>query len=81
MILADFGLVGNTEKKIRPIFSNFWGQFFHVFSRDIPDQTYSCVHISSDEVFSHMKAFGLFNKMKQNIQNGRLKNGHFLQLR
>ncbi len=41
---------------------------------------YSCVHISSDEVFSkilkkqsivqktmipHMKAFGLFNKMKQ----------------
>ena len=43
---------------------------------------YSRVHISSDEVFSkilkkpsivkkkmipHMKAFGLFNKMKQNI--------------
>ena len=61
--------------------------------------TYSRVHISSDEVFSkilkklsivqktmipHMKAFCLFNKMKQiffflkkKIQNGRLKKGHF----
>jgi hypothetical protein len=60
---------------------------------------YSRVHISSDEVFPkilkkpsivqkkmipHMKAFGLFNKMKQifffflnEIQNGRLKKGHF----
>jgi hypothetical protein len=56
------------------------------------------VHISSDEVFSkilkkpsivqkkmipHMKAFGLFNKMKQKknlkkkIQNGRLKKRSF----
>ena len=61
--------------------------------------TYSFVHISSDEVFSkilkkpcivqekmipHMKALGLFDKMKQKKtffekrnQNGRLKKGHF----
>ena len=63
--------------------------------------SYSRVHISLDEVFSkilkkqlivqkkmipHMKAFGLFNKMKQmfffvffekKIQNGRLKKGNF----
>jgi hypothetical protein len=60
---------------------------------------YSRVHISSDEVFSkilkkpsivqkkmipHMKAFGLFDKMKQflfflkkKIQNGRLKKCNF----
>jgi hypothetical protein len=62
---------------------------------------YSCVHISSDELFSkilkkplivqkkiipHMKAFGLFYKIKQyfllflkkKIQNGRLKKkGYF----
>ena len=29
-IWADLGLVGNTEKKIGPIMSNFWGRFFHV---------------------------------------------------
>ena len=55
--------------------------------------SYSRVHISLDEVFSkilkkqlivqkkmipHMKAFGLFNKMKQKKnQNGCLKKGHF----
>ena len=63
---------------------------------------YSRVHISSDEVFSkimkkpsivqkklipHMKAFGLFNKIKQKkiqkkkIQNGRLKKKIIFQLR
>ena len=31
-IWADFGPVGNTEKKIRLIMSNFWGQFFFMFS-------------------------------------------------
>ena len=64
-------------------------------------ESYSCVHISSDEVFAkilkkpsivqkkmmpHMKAFGLFYKMKQKkskiknqkkIQNGRLKKRSF----
>ena len=31
-IWADFGPVGNTEKKVGgPIMSNFWGRFFHVF--------------------------------------------------
>ena len=29
-IWADFGPVGNTEKRIGPIMSNFW-VFFHVF--------------------------------------------------
>ena len=31
-IWADFGPVGNTEKKTSfgPIMSNFWEQFFHV---------------------------------------------------
>ena len=27
-IWADFGPVGSTEKKLGPIMSNFWGQFF-----------------------------------------------------
>ena len=30
-ILAGFGSVGNTEKKVEPIMSNFWGRLCHVF--------------------------------------------------
>ena len=30
-IWAGFGPVGNTEKKLGPIMTNFWGRFFHVF--------------------------------------------------
>ena len=30
-IWADFGPVGSIEKKIGPIMSKFWGQFFYVF--------------------------------------------------
>ena len=30
-IWAGFGLVSIIEKKIGPIMSNIWGQFFHVF--------------------------------------------------
>jgi hypothetical protein len=34
-IWAGFGPVGNTEKKIGPIMSNFWERFFHVFMSKI----------------------------------------------